>query len=65
MLTFGLETSKSRMNRMASSYLIYDRVRDLDEIIEEIEGITLEDIRGAALEIFDEKYYSWTILGDI
>jgi predicted Zn-dependent peptidase len=65
MLTFGLETSKSRMNRMASSYLVYNRVRDLDEIISEIEAITLDDIKKAALEIFDEKYYSWTILGNI
>lgn len=65
MLTFGLETSKSRMNRMASSYLVYDRVRDLDEIIEEIEAITLEDIKKAALEIFNEEYYSWTILGNV
>lgn len=65
MLTFGLETSKSRMNRMASSYLIYERVRDLDEIIKEIEGISLEDIKNAASKIFDEKYYSWTILGDL
>ncbi|WP_319204489.1 pitrilysin family protein [uncultured Ilyobacter sp.] len=65
MLTFGLETSKSRMNRMASSYLIYNRVRDLDEIIKEIEEISLEDIKNAATKIFDEKYYSWTILGDL
>lgn len=65
MLTFGLEGSKSRMSRMASSYIVYDRVRDLDEIIDEIEAITLEDISKAAKIIFDEKYYSHTVLGDL
>jgi predicted Zn-dependent peptidase len=65
MLTFGLESSKSRMSRMASSYLVYKRVRSVDEIIAEIEAITLEDIKKAAAHIFDEKYYSYTVLGDL
>ncbi len=65
MLTFGLESSKSRMSRMASSYLVYKRVRSVDEIIAEIEAITLEDIKKAATHIFDEKYYSYTVLGDL
>jgi len=65
MLTFGLESSKSRMSRMASSYLVYKRVRSVDEIIAEIEAITLEDIKSAAAHIFDEKYYSYTVLGDL
>jgi len=65
MLTFGLESSKSRMSRMASSYLVYKRVRSVDEIIAEIEAITLEDIKNAAAHIFDEKYYSYTVLGDL
>lgn len=65
MLTFGLENSKSRMSRMASSYLVYKRVRSIDEIISEIEAISLEEIKDAAEKIFDEKYYSYTVLGDI
>ncbi len=65
MLTFGLENSKSRMNRMASSYVVYNRVRDVDEIIREIEEIDLDQIKEAAKEIFDEKYHSYTVMGDI
>lgn len=65
MLTFSLEGSKGRMNRMANSYLLYGEVMDIDKIIEKIEKITLEDIRETAKVIFDEKYYSWTILGNV
>ena len=53
------------MERMANSYLTYDRVIEIDEIIKLIEKITLEDIKDVAKMIFDEKYYSWTVLGDI
>jgi predicted Zn-dependent peptidase len=65
MVTFGLENSKGRMNRMASSYLLYGEVKDVEEIIAEVEKLTLDDIRECAKEIFDERYYSQTVLGDI
>ena len=65
MLTFGLENSKARMSRMASSYMVYNRVRSIDEIIAEIDAIDLDQIKDAASKIFDEKYYSYTVLGDL
>lgn len=65
MLTFSLEGSKGRMNRMANSYLLYGEVIEIDKIIESIEKITLEDIKNTAQIIFDEKYYSWTVLGNV
>lgn len=65
MLTFSLESSKGKMSRMANSYLLYDKVIDIDEIIEKIEKITLEDIKRTAEYLFQEEYYSYTVLGDI
>ncbi|WP_291258994.1 pitrilysin family protein [Fusobacterium sp.] len=65
MLTFSLEGSKGKMNRMANSYLLYGEVIEIDKIIESIEKITLEDIKKTAEIIFDERYYSWTILGNV
>jgi predicted Zn-dependent peptidase len=53
------------MKRMASSYLLYGEVKDVEEIIAEVEKLTLDDIRECAKEIFDERYYSQTVLGDI
>lgn len=64
-VTFGLESSKGRMNRMANSYLLYKEIKNLDEILDQIEKITVEDIKKAAQEMFDKKYYSKTILGNI
>ena len=65
MLTFSLEGSKGKMNRMANSYLLYGEVIEIEKIIESIDKITLEDIKEAAEIIFDKKYYSWTILGNV
>ena len=65
MLTFSLESSKGKMSRMANSYLLYNKVIDIDEIIEKIEKITLEDIKKTAEYLFQEEYYSYTVLGDI
>lgn len=65
MLTFSLEGSKGKMNRMANSYLLYGEIIDIDKIIESIEKITLEDIKETAQIIFDERYYSWTVLGNV
>ena len=65
MVTFGLESSKGKMSRMAGSYLVYGEVRDIETVIQEIESVSLEDIQRVAKKIFDEKYISKTILGNI
>lgn len=65
MITFGLESSKGKMSRMAGSYLTYGEVRDIEIVISEIEDINLEDIKRVAKVIFNENYISRTILGNI
>ncbi|MGL5000928.1 MAG: M16 family metallopeptidase [Cetobacterium sp.] len=65
MVTFGLESSKGKMTRMASSYFMYGYVRDIETVIKEIEAVNLEDIKKVAREIFDENKFSKTILGNI
>lgn len=65
MLTFSLENSKGKMTRMASTYMLCGRVTEIDEIISKIENITLEDIKKTAEYLFQEEFYSCTILGDI
>jgi len=64
-LTFGLENSRARMSRQANSYLSYGEIRDIKDIIKNIEEIKCEDIKKIAKIMFDEKYYSSTILGNI
>lgn len=64
-ITFSLENIGSRMNRLAYSYLTYGEVIDIDTIRKEIEAVTLEDIKKAAEFMFDENYYSQTVVGNI
>ena len=64
-MIIGLETSKSRMSRMANNYMGYGRILEIEEIIKEVNNVDLEQIKELANELFDEKYYSTTVLGDI
>lgn len=64
-ITFSLESMGSRMNRLASSYLTYGEILNIDEMRKEIESVSLEDIKKAAEFIFDENFYSQTIVGNI
>ena len=63
--TFSLESTSSRMNRLGSMYLTYGKIVSLDKVREDIEKVTLEDIKKAAEFLFDEQYYSQTIVGDL
>lgn len=64
-ITFSMEDSKGKISRMASSYLNYGEIKDIQETIDAIEKITIEEVKEVAKVIFDEKYHSYTVLGDI
>ena len=53
------------MNSIASSYLTYGKIITIDEVKEEIKAVTLEDVKKAAQFLFDENYYSTTIVGNL
>ena len=46
--TFSLESTSSRMNRLASTYLTYGEIISLDKVREDIEKVSLKDIKKAA-----------------
>ena len=64
-LTFGLENSRARMSRLANAYLAYGEIRNIKDVIKNIEEIKCEDIKRIAQIMFDKKYYSSTVLGNI
>ena len=64
-MIIGLETSKSRMSRMANNYIGHERIIEIDEIIKEVNEVDMSRIKSLADRIFDEKYYSTTVLGDV
>lgn len=64
-MIIGLETSKSRMSRMANNYIGHGRIIEVEEIMKEVNAVNLEQIKELSKDLFDEKYYSTTVLGDI
>jgi len=50
------------MSRLAKSELYYDRFITIDELIEEIDGVTSEEILSFSDDFFDTKHYSEALL---
>ncbi len=50
-LRMGLESTEARMNRIASSYFVFDRYRELDEVLKAIESVTMEDAKAQAQKV--------------
>jgi predicted Zn-dependent peptidase len=44
-LVLGLEDPASRMSRLGKSELVYDRLEPVDEILAQIDAVTLDDVR--------------------
>jgi predicted Zn-dependent peptidase len=53
----SLENTSNRMFRMAQSELYYNRIKNTDEIIRDIDSVTREDILDLANELLDEKSF--------
>ena len=64
-LALGLESTSSRMLRMARSHLVHGRMIGVDEVIEAIERTTHEEIRELAAEFLDPSKFSLTVLGPV
>ncbi len=51
-LVLGLEDSGARMSRLGKAELVYDELLSIDEVMARIEGVTLEEVRQLAAELF-------------
>jgi predicted Zn-dependent peptidase len=51
-LVLGLEDSGARMSRLGKAELVYDELLSIEEVMARIEGVTLEEVRALATEIF-------------
>ena len=61
----SLESTVSRMSGLARQEYYFGRQFSADEIIEQIDAVTLEDIRRAAETIVDPESLSLTLLGNL
>ena len=62
-LMLSLESTTSRMNRLATVALHGDRYRPLDELLATIDAVTQEDIAAVAHEFFLPERQTTVILG--
>ena len=56
-MLLSLEGTSNRMIRMAQSELYFNRIKTTDEIIKNIEAVTVNDILEAANELLDENSF--------
>jgi predicted Zn-dependent peptidase len=62
-VALSLESTTSRMNRLGSSVLAELPLLDIDEIVERIDAVTLDDLRGLARELFAPERLSAAGIG--
>jgi len=62
-LLLALESTSSRMARLAKSLLYFGRVIPIDEVVEHVERITIEDVNCVARAILPKETTSVVILG--
>ena len=61
----GLESTSSRMSNLARQEMYFGRFSTLDEIVSEIDKVTVESVRQTARELFRSEAIALTVLGKL
>lgn len=61
-LMLSQESTSNRMTRLAKSQIYFDRFVTLDELVENINSVTKEDLRNFTESFFDPEIFSETVL---
>jgi len=64
-LMLSLESSTARMSNLARQEMYYDRFIAMDEVIDRIQGVTVEDLQQTATEFFQPELIAVTVLGNL
>lgn len=64
-LILGLESTGHRMANLARQELYFGRFFSLDELIEDIERVTADDVQRTARQFFDSRLITLTVLGNL
>ena len=64
-LMLGLESTASRMSNLARQEMYFGHFFTLDELVESIEMVTAEHVRGIAQTFFDPRQIALTVLGNL
>ncbi len=64
-IVLGLESSNSRMIRLAEQEIYFGQHFSIDELLVEIDAVTRDDIQRLAVNLFDESKLSLAVVGPI
>lgn len=64
-IILALENTSNRMLRLARSFMTYNRVIPIKEVLEEIYSVTCEKVQSLACELLKQKEFAVTILGGL
>ncbi|MEM6308115.1 MAG: insulinase family protein, partial [Pseudomonadota bacterium] len=64
-MLMGLESPSSRAERLARMITIWDRIPELDEVVEKIDTITVEDVRSFAAGLCGNKPLALAMYGPV
>jgi predicted Zn-dependent peptidase len=64
-MLLGLETSEARMNRLARCEIYFRRYIPVQEVVEQIENVTLDDVHALAERCFNSEERTLTMLGEL
>lgn len=64
-LMLGLESTSSRMAHLARQEMYFGRFFTMDELIENVERVTTEDVQRIACSFFDPQQIALTVLGKL
>lgn len=62
-MLLSLETPRNRMSRMARNELSFGRLVAPEEILAEVERVTLQDLTRVARQVFDSRTLTTTVVG--
>jgi len=64
-LMLSLESSSARMSNLARQQMYFERFYSMDELIQKIESVTAEELKGLAEEFFQTDAIAVTVLGNL
>lgn len=64
-LMLSLESSTARMANLARQEMYFDHFYGLDELIQKIEGVTVEELQELAIQFFRTESIAVTVLGNL
>lgn len=64
-IVMGLESSGSRMANLARQQMYYGRFFGVEEIVADVERVTVEEIQALAQELFQQEKLALTMLGNL